>query len=99
VIEELRDTVAKLTAALDQLRREHEALQPLSGKPQTTTFKMIGGMAKGAYQCDLRKPQAQAIRRLMDHLDHAGGSLSENTVRSYLRKAADYLERPENSDE
>jgi len=93
-IEEQRDTIARLTAENERLHRENEALQPFSGKAAITAYKLIGGMAKGCCGLDLQEPETKAFKELTDDLARAGATLSDNTVRTWLRRSAGYLERP-----
>jgi hypothetical protein len=82
----------------DALAKE-ETKAPLPEKPapelktkeRESLLKMVAGMAVGGYGWDPKARRSDVTKEIADDLHRAGIALDPDTVRSWLRKAADLI--------
>jgi hypothetical protein len=86
----LRSRVAQLEQALGQGQAKEK---PLLTRERATAFKLIIGMAVGGYCYDPKAKRSVKVSEIVHDLDSAGVSLDDDTVRKWLREAADLLPR------
>ena len=96
--EHVRSTaVGTQTAAIiDPAETRHEAVtkeKPLLTRERDTVLKMLGGMALGKYGYDPKATRNTAITAIGDDLDAAGVHVDADTIRKWMREAADNLPR------
>ncbi|MGE5539630.1 MAG: hypothetical protein ACM30I_13505 [Gemmatimonas sp.] len=65
---------------------------PLEGKALTTALKLILGMALAAYNYDPKSGRSGVPKEVSDDLQRHGISVSDDTVRQWLTRAADEIE-------
>jgi hypothetical protein len=66
----------------------------LQGKSRSTAFRLIGAMAINAYKLDIHAPRIEGIGALQTGLSLLDVSISDDTIRTYLKKAAALIVRP-----
>jgi hypothetical protein len=66
----------------------------LQGKSRSTAFRLIGAMAINAYELDIHAPRIEGIGALQTGLSLVGVSIGDDTIRTYLKKAAALIVRP-----
>lgn len=81
------DEVAKMRRELESLRAD-----TLAGKTRATALKIIGGLAMEAYRMDIHGERLDQIGEMLRDLEKAGASITEKTLRSWIRQAADVIE-------
>lgn len=88
-----RSMLVVRTSALIELEQtfaqeepEHE--KPLSTTERNTLLKLLIGMAVGAYRYDPSAAKSSVPKEIADDLAQAGLSITDDTVRTYLKKAA-----------
>jgi hypothetical protein len=86
----LRSRVAQLDHALGQGQVND---QPLPTRVRGTLLKLIIGMAVKGYGYDRKAKRSDEISEIVDDLNSVGVSLEADTVRKWLREAADLLPR------
>ena len=67
--------------------------KPLEGKGRASALKLILGMAIGAYSYDPKATRSTVPKEIMDDLLRVGINLTDETVREWLRVAADEVDR------
>jgi len=95
-IENLRSMHANATEAFDKLRADYEQLatqrdKDIGVRQRDTLLKLVIGMAVGGYSFDPRANRSDKIPEIVDDLERAGVAVGDDTVRKYLRQAADFL--------
>jgi septal ring factor EnvC (AmiA/AmiB activator) len=86
----LRSRNVELEQALKQAQAKEK---PLSTRQRETALKLIIGMAVTRYGYDPSVKRSDKISEIVNDLDSAGVSLDDDTVRKWLREAADQLPR------
>lgn len=66
----------------------------LQGKRRSTAYRLIGAMAINAYKLDIHAPRIDGIGALQTGLSLVGVSIGDDTIRAYLKEAADLIVRP-----
>lgn len=84
-----------LAATLESSRKTIEALErdQLLGKGRSTALKIIGGLAMGGYGVDLHAGRFKGIGEIVNDMSQKGVVVDEDTLRAYLKEAADLIER------
>lgn len=90
----------QLSAAADELakmRDERGRLKAdaLAGKSRSSALKIIGGFAMIAYRFDIHKtPKLDSTVEMLNDLAKAGAAIDDQTLRSWLKAAAQVIEPP-----
>lgn len=103
LVEENKNLISSLTSERDSLCLRVAELEPAPGQGQAekqlltreraTALKLIIGMAVVGYKYDSKAKRSNTISEIVGDLDSAGVSLDADTVRKWLREAADLLPR------
>lgn len=99
--EKQNEFIRKLIQERDALQRQLSALEPrvpaqtdeapLKPKERDSALKLIIGMAISGYRYDPKANRNEATRDIANDLDNLGIALDPDTVRKWLREAADLL--------
>ena len=87
------DVISKLQAELQGERAKSAATLPvpISERERESLLKLVIGMAKGGYGYDPKAPRSTTAKDVASDLLLNGVPLSEDTVRKYMREAANLL--------
>ena len=88
-----RDSLRSRVAELEQALGQGQAEKPLLTRERDTALKLIIGMAVKGYGYDPTAKRSDKISEIVGDLASAGISLDDDTVRKWLREAADLLPR------
>lgn len=83
----------QLIQVVDNLRQQMRDMerQKLSSRERESMLKLIGGMAVAAYRYDSSAKRNQATAEIANDLQLNGVALSDDTIRKYLKEAAELL--------
>lgn len=89
------DEVIKLRARIAELesKREADTSQRLDLRIRETLLTLIIGLAVGGYGYDPKAKKSNMVTQFLNDLDRLGLSISDETVRKYLKEAANLLPR------
>jgi hypothetical protein len=94
-IRTLRQEKAELEKEVERLRREtspdEDRLHP---KERQSLLKLVLGLAMGTYSYDPRRARSGVPKELVSDLQTLGISLDEDTIRKWLRAAAEQVDLP-----
>lgn len=82
------DEVAMLSDELDKLKAD-----ALEGMTRTSAMKIIGGMAVRGYRIDIHAERLSGIGEVVEDLQHVGASVTEKTLRKFLKGASEVIDR------
>jgi hypothetical protein len=89
---DLRTRIVELEATLDAAPKPDLGFH---GKERESVLKLIIGMALGGYGYDPRRSRSDAVAVITSDLTRAGVELSDDTVRKWLKQAAELLPQTE----
>jgi hypothetical protein len=84
----LRQQIVELEAALNAAPKPHKGLH---GKERESVLKLIIGMAVGGYGYDPRRGRSDVVAIITSDLAKAGIALDPDTVRKWIKQAAELL--------
>jgi hypothetical protein len=84
-----REQTAKWAVALEEAQKAIEVDKPLTTRERETLLTIVLGMAIGGYGYEPRASRSPTAREISDDLTKAGLSVSDDTIRKYLREAAE----------
>jgi hypothetical protein len=97
--EELREGVRNYQATIAELESKLNAApaaeRGLLGKERESVLRLIIGMAVGGYRYDPNATRSKVVADITSDLTNAGVELTDDTVRKWLREAAELLPPPE----
>ncbi len=83
------EQAAQWAAALDEAQKANNLDKPLTTRERETLLTIVLGMAVGGYGYQPRGARSSTAREISDDVTKAGLSVSDDTIRKYLREATE----------
>lgn len=105
-IDELNATIRRLNSRIAELeggaqivpKAKRASSDELGTRERETMLKLIIGLAKAVYGYDPAAKRGEAVKEIRGDFEKLGLSLSDDTIRKYLREGAELLPPQKNQD-